>query len=93
LIDALLHRRYRRRADVKRAGVLAAAFALVSMWVVLAAGLTPVWLTDDARVVSLEIVSAVIVVWLLVSYFDWRGRLVRHIRAAHDAHERLGNAA
>jgi hypothetical protein len=77
---------------MKKAAILAVALAFVSVWVVLAAGMTAVWLTDDARVVGLVMVPTVIVASLLVLYFDWRGRVMRRLRAEH-ARKRLHDAA
>ena len=69
---------------MKRAGILAVARAFVSVWVVLAAGLTAVWLTDEVRVVGLVMLPTAIVASLLVLYFDWRpaaARLVQGTRS------------
>ena len=78
---------------MKRAGILAVALAFVTVWVVLAAGLTAVWLTDEVRVVGLVMLPTAIVASLLVLYFDWRARLMRHARAEHDAHDDFDKAA
>ena len=55
-----------RGTNVKRAALVAVALAFVSMWVVMAAGLTAVWLTEAARVVGLVMLPTAIVAWLLV---------------------------
>jgi len=65
---------------VKKAAILAVVLAFVSVWVVLAAGLTAVWLTEGVRVVGLVMLPTAIVASLLVLYFDWRGRLMRRAR-------------
>ena len=79
--------------DVKRPAVLAVALAFVSIWAVLAAGLTAVWLTEEVRVVGLVMLPTAIVASLLVLYFEWRGRLPRRVRSERDAHENLDKAA
>ena len=78
---------------MKRSAILAVALVVVSIWVVLAAGATAVWLTEEARVFGLVILPTVIVASLLVLYFDWRERLMRRVRLDRDAHERLDQAA
>ena len=65
---------------MKKAAILAVVLAFVSVWVVLAAGLTAVWLTEGVRVVGLVMLPTAIVASLLVLYFDWRGRLMRRAR-------------
>ena len=69
---------------MRRATVLAVVVALVSLWVVVAAGITAVWLTDEARVFGLVMLPTVIVASLLVLYFDWRGRLRQRAVAEGD---------
>ncbi len=76
-----------------RAAIRAATLAFVSVYVVLAASLTAVWSTEEVRVAGLMILPSAIVASLLVLYFDWRGRLMRRVRAEHDAHEDLDKAA
>jgi len=76
-----------------RAAIRAATLAFVSVYVALAASLTAVWLTEEVRVAGLMILPSAIVASLLVLYFDWRGRLMRRVRAEHDAHEDLDKAA
>ena len=71
---------------MKRAAILAVTLAFVSVWVVPAASLTAAGLTE---VVGLVILPTAMVASLLVLYFDWRGRLMRRVRAEHDAHEDL----
>ena len=78
---------------MKRAAILAVALVFVSIWVVMAAGLTAVWLTEEVRVFGLVMLPTAIVASLLVLYFDWRGRMMRRLRAEHDAHQDLDKAA
>ena len=78
---------------MKRAAILAVALAFVSIWVVLAASLTAVWLTEEVRVVGLVMLPTAIVASLLVLYFDWRGRLMRRVRGEHDRHDDFNKAA
>ena len=60
--------------------VMAAVLCFVSAWVVMAAGITAVWLTEEVRVVGLVMLPTAIVAGLLVVYFDWRARLLNRIR-------------
>ena len=78
---------------MKRSTVLAIALAFVSIWVVLAAGVTAVWLTEEVRVVGLVILPTAIVASLLVLYFDWRAKLQRRILAERDGRHDLDKAA
>jgi hypothetical protein len=78
---------------VKRSTVLAIALAFVSIWVVLAAGVTAVWLTEEVRVVGLVTLPTAIVASLLVLYFDWRAKLQRRILAERDGRHDLDKAA
>jgi hypothetical protein len=78
---------------VKRSTVLAIALAFVSIWVVMAAGVTAVWLTEEVRVVGLVILPTAIVASLLVLYFDWRAKLQRRVLAERDERPGLDNAA
>jgi hypothetical protein len=78
---------------VKRSTVLAIALAFVSIWVVLAAGVTAVWLTEEVRVVGLMTLPTAIVASLLVLYFDWRAKLQRRILAERDGRHDLDKAA
>lgn len=68
---------------MKRAAILFVAIALVSVWVALGDARTAIWLTEEVRVLGLVMVPTTIVASLLVLYFDWRGRLMRRIRAEH----------
>ena len=78
---------------MKRSTVLAIALAFVSIWVVLAAGVTAVWLTEEVRVVGLVTLPTAIVASLLVLYFDWRAKLQRRILAERDGRHDLDKAA
>lgn len=78
---------------MRKAGSLAVALVFVSVWVVGAAGLTAVWLTDEVRVFALVTLPTAIVASLLVLYFDWRGRWRRRVHAEHDGHEYFDKAA
>lgn len=60
--------------------VIAAVLFFVSIWVVIAAGITAVWLTQEVRVFGLVMLPTAIVAGLLVVYFDWRAKLVSRIR-------------
>jgi hypothetical protein len=62
-----------------KATIAALALFFVSIWVVLAAGITAVWLTEEVRVVGLVILPTAIVAGLLVVYFDWRAKLHRQV--------------
>ena len=78
---------------MKRSVVLANALAFVSIWVVMAAGMTAVWLTGEMRVFGLVMLSTVVVASLLVVYFDWRARLQRRTVAKRDQRRDLNKAA
>jgi hypothetical protein len=60
-----------------KAAVMAVVLLFVSIWVVLAAGITAVWLTEEVRVLGLVMLPTGIVAALLVVYFDWRAELRR----------------
>ena len=64
---------------VDKATVVALVLLFVSIWVVLAAGITAVWLTEEVRVLGLVILPTGIVAALLVVYFDWRAKLRRQM--------------
>jgi hypothetical protein len=76
-----------------KARVLAVVVAFVSIWVLLAAGLTAVWLTEEVRVVGLVILPTAVVASLLVVYFDWRAKLQRRILAEREDRRDLAKAA
>ena len=64
------------------------ALAFFSIWVVLAGGITAVWLTSEVRVFGLVILPTAIVAGLLVVYFDCRAKLRRRVLAARDAYRK-----
>ena len=64
--------------------VLALALAFFAIWVILAVGITAVWLTSEVRVFGLVILPTAIVAGLLVVYFDWRAKLRRRVVAERD---------
>jgi hypothetical protein len=64
---------------VDKATIAALALFFVSIWVVLAAGITAVWLTEEVRVFGLVILPTGIAGSLLVLYFDWRVKLRRRM--------------
>ena len=78
---------------MNRAAILAVALASVIIGGVMATGLTAVWLTEEVRVFGLVMLSTAVVASLLVLYFDWRGRMTRHLRAEPDAHQASDAAA
>ena len=65
--------------------VMAVVLFLVSIWVVMTAGITAVWLTEEVRVFGLVMLPTAIVAGLLVVYFDWRTKLLNRIR--YERHE------
>jgi hypothetical protein len=67
----------------KKETVVAVVLFFVGLWVVLVAGMTAVWLTEEVRVFTLVMLPAGIVAALLVVYFDWRARLLKQIRDEH----------
>ena len=68
--------------------VLALALAFFALWVVLAVGVTAVWLTSEVRVFGQVILPTAIVAGLLVVYFDWRAKLRRRVVAEHGTHRK-----
>ena len=60
--------------------IVAVMLFFVSIWVVMAAGITAVWLTEEVRVFGLVMLPTVIVAGLLVVYFDWRAKRLDRIR-------------
>lgn len=66
--------------------IVAIALAFVSIFVVLTAGATAVWLTSEVRVFGLVMLPTAIVAGLLVVYFDWRAKLRNRILADRDDH-------
>ena len=66
--------------------IVALALLFFSIWVVLAVGITAVWLTAEVRVFGLMILPTAIVAGLLVVYFDWRAKLRRRVLAERDTY-------
>ena len=66
--------------------IVAIALALISIFVVLTAGATAVWLTSEVRVFGLVMLPTAIVAGLLAVYFDWRVKLRNRILADRDDH-------
>src|SRR5688500_17496237 len=77
------HIRAKRGEEVNKSMILATALVLVSIWVVMAAGIAPVWLTEDVRAMALAILPTAAVATLLVLWFDWRAQLQRSILVEH----------
>jgi uncharacterized membrane protein len=65
--------------NTRLATILAATLAFAAIWVVLTAGATAVWLTEEVRVFGLVALLTAIVAGLLVVYFVWRERLLRRM--------------
>jgi hypothetical protein len=78
---------------MERSTILAIGLAFVSIWAVMAAGITPVWLTEEVRVVGLVTLPPAIVASLLVLYFEWRAKLQRRILAERKDGPNLAKAA
>ncbi len=78
---------------MKKSIILGAALALVSIWVVLAAGITAVWLTEEVLVLGLVMLPTAIVASLLVLYLDWRAKLRHRIVAEPDDGQDLEKVA
>lgn len=64
---------------MRRSRILAVVLAFVGLTVVIASGLTAVWLTEELRVLSLVILPFIVVATLLVLYVEWRGQLQRQV--------------
>jgi hypothetical protein len=71
-----------------RVTVVAILLAFVSLWVVMAAGMTAVWLTEELRVIGLVMLPTAIVAGLLVVYFEWRATLLNPIREERHEHRK-----
>ena len=78
---------------MNKSTVLAIALAFLSVWVIMVAGLTALWLTDEVRVIGLIALPTAIAASLLVVYFDWRARLQRRILTERDAQHQLDTVA
>jgi len=68
--------------------VVALALAFFGIWVVLAVGITAVWLTSEVREFGLVMLPTAIVAGLLVVYFDWRAKLRRRVLAERDTYRK-----
>jgi len=68
--------------------VVAILLTFVSLWVVLAAGMTAGWLTEELRVTGLVMLPTAIVAGLLVVYFEWRAKLLNPIRDERHEHRK-----
>jgi hypothetical protein len=68
--------------------IVAIVLVFISIFVVMTAGATAVWLTSEVRVFGLVILPTAIVAGLLVVYFDWRARLRNRILADRDDHRK-----
>jgi hypothetical protein len=66
--------------------IVAIVLAFISIFVVMIAGSTAVWLTSEVRVFGLVVLPTAIVAGLLVVYFDWRATLRTSILADRDDH-------
>jgi Na+/glutamate symporter len=66
--------------------IVAIVLASISIFVLLTAGATAVWLTSKVRVFAPVMLPSAIVAGLLVVYFDWRARLRNRILASRDDH-------
>ena len=66
--------------------IVAIVLACISIFVVLTAGATAVWLTSEVRVFGLVALPTAIVAGLLVVYFDWRAKLRNTLLADRDDH-------
>ena len=55
-----------------------------SIWVVLAMGITAVWLTAEVRAFGLVTLPTVLVAGPLVVYFEWRAKLRRRVLDERD---------
>ena len=69
---------------MRKSRILAVVLASVGVSVVMASGLTAVWLTEELRVLSLVVLPSTVVATLLVLYFEWRGKLQRQVLAELD---------
>ena len=68
---------------VKKAGkriIVAAVLFFVSISLVMPAGITAVWLTEQVRAFGLVMLPTAIVAGLLVVYFEWRAKVLNRIR-------------
>jgi hypothetical protein len=71
-----------------QSAIVAIVLALISLFVVLTAAATAVWLTVEATVFALVILPTAVVGGLLVVYFDWRAKLRHRILANRNDHRK-----
>ena len=74
--------------NASKATMVAAMLFLISIWVVVAARITVVWLTEALRVIGLVMLPTAIVAGLLVVYFEWRTKLLNGFRDGGHEHRR-----
>ena len=74
----------------RKTTIVAAMLFFVGIWVVMAAGITAVWLTEEVRVLGLVMLPTVVVAGLPVVYFDRRAKLLSRTR---DERHEYRNAA
>ena len=68
---------------MKKAGrriIVAAVLFFVGISLVMPAGITAVWLTEQVRAFGLVMLPTAIVAGLLVVYFEWRAKVLNRIR-------------
>jgi len=75
-----------KKATKSEIGAIVLAF--ISLFVVMIAGSTAVWLTSEVWVFGLVVLPTAIVAGLLVVYFDWRAKLRDRILADRDDHKK-----
>jgi hypothetical protein len=68
--------------------IVAMVLFFLSVWVIMAAGITAVRLTEEVRVFGLVLLPTAIVAGLLVVYFDWRAKLLNRIRDERHEHRK-----
>lgn len=68
--------------------IVTLALLFFSIWVVLAMGITAVWLTAEVRVFGLVILPTAIVAGLQVVYFEWRAKLRRRVLGERDTYRK-----
>ncbi|MET0165943.1 MAG: hypothetical protein ABW318_13200 [Vicinamibacterales bacterium] len=68
--------------------IVAIVLGFISLFVVMIAGSTAVWLTSEVRVFGLVVLPTAIVAGLLAVYFDWRAKLRNRILADRDDHKK-----
>ncbi len=68
--------------------IVTLALLFFSIWVVLAMGVTAVWLTAEVRLFGLVILPTAIVAGLPVVYFEWRAKLRHRVLGDRDTHRK-----